>query len=42
MKRKWWIALVLAVCLTAGAVWLFGIHLPQKRQQAEWALAVQQ
>ncbi len=42
MKRKWWIVLVLAVCLAVGAVWLFGLHLPRQRQQAEQARAVQQ
>ncbi len=44
MKRFWWILLVciLVATLVAGAVWFFGMHLPQKRQQAEWARAVQQ
>ena len=44
MKKHWWILLVciLVAALVAGAVWLFGFHLPQQRQQAEWALAVQQ
>ncbi len=42
MKRKWWIVLVLAVCLAAGAVWFFGVHLPALRQRQEHAQAVQQ
>lgn len=42
MKKKWWIVLVLAVCLAAGAVWFFGSHLPQQRQRQAHAQAVQQ